>query len=325
MQTKDFKMAKKSTVKTPIKKESIGHKLSTWFFKEPVKFALLSFGLILGTSVLYMLVRKLIGVDMNPSFLSFGALMLVVLMFSVYKLIKWLPGENLDRRSFVAIDNGFSIIIFSFFLLSTIFIAHNAQNIMFYTMWLQNYSMAMFLIAAIILSLFYLYFIGLVVTNIYSTFRRATAMGVPKWKIILSLPFTIMLFLGAGYLLPDDKKEKSVITIKSKWYSNFTNWVVGKTSHALLVFLITTILSGLLFDLSSTCFTLFLAAIFGVWIWVMGVQKFRKSIGGAFSSFAAVLNIAIIIALIGHLMFMPVTPQPVPQYEMMQATEATVK
>ncbi|HNY25025.1 MAG TPA: hypothetical protein PKJ33_00540 [Alphaproteobacteria bacterium] len=300
--------------------DSTKSKLASWFFKEPVKFAFLSFGLIFGVSVIYLLARGIFGAGFGIPPLFFLTLVLVSLFFAAYKLISWLPKDKLDRHSFVAVDNGLSMIYFIVFVGFTLLIANSTQSLIFYAMWLQHSSMVLFFITAILGILGYLYVFGLLIANLYATYNRAVTMGVPKWKVLLSLPFTFTIFWATGYLLPEEKKSTPVIEIKTKWYARFTNWVVAKPINSLIVFLFTAIFFGLMFESYSTGLTIFLTAIFGIWLLFQGVSKFRKSIGGAFSTFVAVLNIVVVLGIIGYMTFQ-VSTQPIQiQQETVQVT-----
>ncbi|MBN1281538.1 MAG: hypothetical protein JW985_01045 [Alphaproteobacteria bacterium] len=300
-------------------------KLLSWLFSEPVRFAIISFLSALGVSFVYILAREIFYKDMVMSSIPFLILIFSVIIINVALLIKRLPKDILDRRSFIAIDNGLSIIYFSIFIIMTLFIASSARDLVFYTIWLQNYSMLFFLLTATLGSMIYLYIIGLMVSNIYVIFRRAVSMGVPKWKIILSMPFMFSMFWVSNYLLPEDKKTKSSIDIKTKWYSRFTDWVISKPINTMIVFLIVTILSGLFFDTYSSTLTILFALVFGVWVWATGLNKFQKSIGGTFSTFVWIMNIAIILTFTGFLLFSPKTSNVSMQYETVQITDNVKK
>ncbi|HOY47243.1 MAG TPA: hypothetical protein PLZ05_01410 [Alphaproteobacteria bacterium] len=300
-------------------------KLLSWLFSEPVRFAIISFLSVLGVSFVYILAREIFYKDMVMSSIPFLILIFFVILINTVLLIKRLPKDILDRRSFIAIDNGLSIIYFSIFIIMTLFIASSARDLVFYTIWLQNYSMVFFLLTATLGSLVYLYVIGLMISNIYVIFRRAVSMGVPKWKIILSMPFMFSMFWVSNYLLPEDKKTKSSIDIKTKWYSRFTDWVISKPINTMIVFLIVTILSGLFFDTYSSTLTILFALVFGVWVWATGLNKFQKSIGGTFSTFVWIMNIAIILTFTGFLLFSPKTANVSMQYETVQITDNVKK
>ncbi|MDR0726791.1 MAG: hypothetical protein LBF37_01880, partial [Rickettsiales bacterium] len=151
-------------------------KLLSWFFNEPAKFALLSFGLMVGLVVIYALITAAVTGGNTPlAAWPVVVLLTAALVFSICKYIGWLPKENLDRKSFVAVDNGLTFLYFISLFLSTIFIVSSAQKIMLYVMWLQYYSMFWFLVVAVTASIIYIYVFGLLIGNMYAIYRRALA------------------------------------------------------------------------------------------------------------------------------------------------------
>lgn len=288
---------------TPTTKQN---KLVSWFFNAPAKFALLSFGLMAGITLVYSFIIsaiKGVGTPINPW--PIAVLMLATIIFSIYKLIKWLPSDNLDRRSFVATSNGLTFIYLAAILSSTIFMLGRTEQIILYTMWLQYYSALWFFFVVTVASVIYLYVFGVLIANIYTIYRRAITMGVPKWKAILSLPFSIYAFLLPGYLLTEDKKTKSTITIKSKWYAKVTDWVIAKPINAILIFALILIGSACFMDIYTLALMALFIIVFVTWVWVVGAPTFRKTIGGMFSTIIATLNIALVVFLIGMLIFPP--------------------
>lgn len=310
------------------KKTTPTQKLSSWFLSSPVKFAFLSFGLMAGLTLIYAFIVGLVtGGHTTPATMSPWLLITLTggaLVYSIYKYIKWLPSDNLDRRSFVAIDNGLTFIYFLSLFLSTIFIISSTQKIMLYAMWLQYYSMLLFFFVVIAISIIYMYVLGLLIGNMYATYRRALGMGVPRHKALLTLPFSIAMFWFPGYLLEDNTKTKPVIAIKSKWYSQLTDWVVAKPLNAVLLFLLTFAFSFIFFDIQTLCLTLFFGTIFGVWLLCTGAKKLKKNIGGAYSTLAGAINIAFIIVCIGFIAYFSThtnTSVNQIQYESIQITE----
>lgn len=301
-------------------------KLLSWFFNEPAKFALMSFGLMAGVVLIYALIAGLVtgGTGtLNP--LPIVILVTAALVFSICKYISWLPKDNLDRKSFVAIDNGLTFIYYISLLLSTIFIVSSAQKIMLYAMWLQYYSMFWFFTVVIAASIIYMYVFGLLIGNMYATYRRALAMGVPRFKALLTVPFSTAMFWFPGYLLTDETRAKPVVEIKTKWYSKLTDWVVAKPLNAILLFLLTLAFSALFFDLYTLGLTLFFGAIFCVWVLITGTKTFKKNIGGAYSTVAGALNIAFIIICISAAAFYSSNSQTAMemQTQEIQVTEVT--
>lgn len=287
-------MVKKTT--TP-KNQS---RLLSWLFSAPARFAVLSFASMMLVAILYAMIASAFGANSQSVMYStpLFILMLAALIFSVCLMIKWLPKNNLDRRSFVAVDNGLTIIYFISFLVSTLFLLTNTTRIMYWAMWLQYQSMFLLILVGIIAAIIYLYICGLMVSNMYATYKRAITMGVPRWKAILSFPFTFVMLWLPGYLLADETKGKPAIETKTKWYSAFTDWVVAKPINAILIFLFTLIFSALFFDIWSAYLTLFFAIMFGVWVWVAGAKTLRKNVGGAYATVSWIANIVLWLCLI---------------------------
>jgi hypothetical protein len=284
-----FAMAQKKTNQTR-------SRLSSWFFKEPAKFALLSFVLMTCALLVYMLIAGLVaGENAVLPLWPPLVMMTAMLAFSVYKLVGWLPKDNLDRKSFVAIDSGQVFIYYVFLVLSSFSILGNTREVTLAATMLMFSSSFWFFAVAIIAAIVSLYFFGLLVGNIYAAYRRALAMGVPKIKALLAMPFASVMFWFPGYLLPDDSKAKPAVEIRAKWYSNLVDWIVSKPINALAVFALTLVFSALFMDFFKICFSLLLGSVFLAWILISGVKGFKKNIGGAYSTVAGALNAAIII------------------------------
>jgi membrane-bound ClpP family serine protease len=132
------------------------------------------------------------------------------------------------------------------------------------------------------------------------------------------------MFWLPGYLLADETRAKPVIEIKAKWYSKLTDWVVSKPLNAVLIFVLTLAFSALFFDIYTLGFTLFFVVIFAVWILITGSKNFKKKIGGAYSTVAGALNVALIILSICAIAFFSYAPQTATEYvpvEQIQITE----
>lgn len=280
--------------------------LTSWFLTQPLKFALLSFVLLVVVSVAYALIAVAItgGQTPLPSW-PVGILMLLSLFFCMYKLACWLPQKEMDRRGFVAIDNGLTFIYYLFSILSLVFLIRNSDAFIYNLMILQQYSVILFWIVMVASALVYLYAFGLMIENLIVIYRRAVTMGVPKWKVILSLPFTFGIYWFPGYMLAEEKSVKSETPIKSKWYAKITDWIIERPVNAVLIFLLTVLMTALFFDIYTLSMIVVLGAVFGIWILISGVQNFRAKMGGAFATFIASINVALVLFLLGFLCFAP--------------------
>ena len=128
-----------------------------------------------------------------------------------------------------------------------------------------------------------------------ATYRRARAMGVPRWKAIMTIPFTLSVFWFPGYMITDDKEAKPVVEIKSNWFSKWTDWVVAKPMNAIIMLII---FLGLALLGSGWLVAAITAGIYGlcaIWAWVVAPQNFRKNVGGVFSTVLGALNMSAII------------------------------
>ncbi len=295
--------------------------LRTWFFDKPAKFALLAMATFIGFAIVMWLLSMVMGVSnvamtptMNTTEVIYAILACLglagVFIFSVCKLVKWLPSDTLDRRSYVAVDNGLTFIYMLASIAYTALLISYQSQIILTVYWLRSYSMALAFIFAILFVMSYLYFIGVMIANVYATYRRALAMGVPRWKALLTLPFMTSFFWFPGYLLPDESRAKPAIAIKTKWYSDLTNWIVARPINAVLVFVLTLALYGLFFDVVTGAVLFIALALFGLLTWIVGAKKLLKNIGGGFSTFLAALNIAVIITLIATLAYVATKPAP---------------
>ena len=115
-------------------------KFSTWILWSPLKFAAISFGIMITTAFLYTL---LMGAFYNPATISQTPLITLLLIGFVGAIaiqIKTLPHGKMDRTSFIAIHNTQTILLSSLFIISSYLIARNAQRIIFYLLTFQNQS-----------------------------------------------------------------------------------------------------------------------------------------------------------------------------------------
>lgn len=274
-------------------------RLISWFLNQPLRFALLSFLLVFVISFVYGAVSGMVtGSAEMFAVTPLICLIALVFIFTIWLQIRWLPSTDLDRRSFVALDNGLTLISYTIVLIPVIFMLVNPQKAILYGMWLQYYSMPLFVFASTVVALLYLYVFGVYISMLQATYRRARTMGVPRWKAIMTIPFTLSIFWFPGYMIADDKKTKPTVEIKSKWFAKWTDWVVAKPMNAIIMMFVflgfACIGSGWL----AVTTIAGIYALCAIWIWVMGPQNFRKKVGGAFATLLGALNIAAIIGCI---------------------------
>jgi hypothetical protein len=273
--------------------------LNTWLWRAPAKFAALLMGIVIIAGLIFAGAGYAFNISVFAMQNAFLAVMAAATVYSIYKLIKWLPSDKLNRAGFVSIDNGFGFVHY-FILLATVAIGlSNPQLMTYYSVMLANKSMALLSIAVFIIAIGYLYMVGLSIANLYATYLRARAIGVPKWKAILSVPCTLMVLWMPAYMLPENKPTANSVPSKYKWFNAITNWVVAHPRNSVIAFLVMLILSYWTVDESIVLITGLFGIIFGVWVWIVGIKKFRDNIGGAYSTYAAALNIAVVVSILG--------------------------
>lgn len=272
--------------------------IMSWLVWGPLKFAILSFALMLIAALGYGMVNSLIfdgGASRVALHVLLGLAFAAAVVLAIYKM----PRGNLDRRSFVAVCNAQIFTVSAVFIISTLLIVANAQKIMLRMLWLESHSPTMFIITMIIAALFYLFMCGLFIANVYAKYRRCRAMGISAWKTMCTLPFGYALLWIPGYLLADGKTKKDgTITIRTKWYARLTDWIISKPIITIIVFAALVAFSGFFFGFNAILLTMFLGVVFAIWTRIQGMEKFRKNIGGKYATFAIAANVVLLIAFI---------------------------
>lgn len=272
--------------------------ISSWLIWGPLKFAMISFALMLIAALGYGMANSLI-FDGNASRITLHVLLGVAFAAAVVLAIYKMPRSNLDRRSFVAVCNAQTFTVSATFIISTLLIVANAQKIMLHMLRLESHSPTMFVIVMIIAALFYLFLCGLFIANIYAKYRRCRAMGISAWKTICTLPFGYALLWIPGYLIADEKAKKdATVAIRAKWYAKLTDWIISKPVITVIVFVALGVFSGFFFGFNAILLTMFLGIVFAIWSNIQGTKKFRKNIGGKYTTFAIAANIVLLIAFI---------------------------
>ena len=283
-------------------------KLISWLITRPALFAI--------TSALFMFIvafgystitGTLLGMQ-NPPQTPVIILMILAFLTAAAMLIHGLPPQNLDRRSFVAINNAQTLIASIAFITSTLVIIANAQNIMLRMLWMETHSTTSFVALMISVSLFYLYLSGLYISGLYAKYRRIRAMGVPMWRIICTAPFGFAMLWIPGYMLPTASVKNPALELQTKWYARLTDWVIARPTNTAASFVVLMLLSSFFFGFNVIMLTLGIAIAFAIWVMTTGVQKFRENIAGAYTWTAIVLNIISWIAVIFIAIYSARTP-----------------
>ncbi len=273
-------------------------KITSWLITRPALFAITSAAFMFIVAFAYSFIAgSLFGID-NPSHALMGMLITLAFLTAAAMHIRGLPAQNLDRRSFIAISNAQTFVVAVAFIVSTLLIVTNAQSIMLRLLWLETHSSPTFVATLILMSLFYLYLCGIFIANLYAKYRRVRAMGVPMWRIIFSAPFGFPMLWIPGYMMPASTPKTPALTIKTKWYSKLTDWIIATPINTAASFVVMTLLASFFFGFNVTLVTFGIAILFAIWVMITGTQKFRENISGAYTWTAITLNIITWIAVI---------------------------
>lgn len=286
-------------------------KLSIWTFWSPLKFAAISFGIMITTAFIYSLIAGAIYAPAQVPQTPLLTLLLIGFVGAIAIQIKQLPREKMDRTSFVAIHNIQTILLSVLFIVSSYMLARHAQQIMFYLLVMETHMSATFLITLTASLLFYLYLLGLLFANIYAKFRRARELNIPTWKIICSMPFGFSALWVPGYILDTGTAKTATFAPKSKHLNSATKWVISRPAHTIATFVLITVLSGFFFGFNAVLLTFSLALIFGIWVLQTGTKTFHKNIPDKYSTITVIFNIVLLVLFIGFHTFIPTTTQEV--------------
>lgn len=296
----------RSELSDAIKKHYSRHqKISTWTLWQPLKFALISFFAIVLTTRLYTLLTQ----STSPTPL------LILLILSIttagFLQIHATPHIKMDKKSFIAIHNAQYLILSFATLLSSILIIKYAQQILVNLLLLESQSTWSFVTTLSFVSIFYLYLIGILISNIYAKFRRIHNFGIPAWKIILTMPFGFSALWAPGYIIDNTDTKIPSVNPRTKWYKTITDWATSGTLQTIISFITINILSGFFFGFSMVLLTFALTLIFAIWALQSGLKKFTKHIGGKYTTCAIAFNIAILVLILGFRAIVPATIQDV--------------
>ena len=271
--------------------------LKSWLFNKPILFVLLS----CICTIIFSLIASVIDSVFTISDTTYQTMVtifaLAAFIYPIYYMIKKLPDEKMYRNDFIAIVNGANIIslVASFIVILTLGL-YTGSDIKRDLMFMYVLQPTLFTILALIAGLSTVYLIGVAISGIYAKYKRCRQMGIDKWKIILSMPFAFLMLWTPGYLI-DDKNKKSVLEIKSKWYSKFNKWVVSNFSNTLFVFLFLLFCKNIISGLPTILLAFALLVLYTLW-YVKHKKDFVKNINNGYALTAIGINIAIIMAVL---------------------------
>lgn len=267
--------------------------LKNWLWNKPIFFALSFFITTIIISLIYAGISMTLNIETATPMLI---LMLLTFIGCTYYTIKKLSHDKINQNDFVAITNGATLIsvISSFVLMIGIYLfgtSLKAHLMLFYI----THKM-LFITLFILFGLFSLYLIGVAISGIYAKYKRSESIGIDKWKIILSMPFTFLLMWTPGYLLKG-KDIKNNLQIKCQWYSRLQKWVMTNSSNILFMFLFLVLCKGIIAGLPTFILSLCLLIIYTLW-YTKHKSEFIKDINNGYAMTAVGINIAILIAVI---------------------------
>lgn len=273
-------------------------KLSTWLLWAPMKFALILFALTSVFLLLFSLAFSLL--PTSPSNYIGVILIFIAFIAASAITIRGLPKTFPDRFSFISIHTPQTLIMALAFLTMTYLISQNTNQIIMFLLTVQTKNHLDFLSITLIFGtiVFYMYLIGVLISNMYLKFLRIRALNVPAWKIILSIPFGFSALWVPGYLLHSDKSRKHTTPQKQNWYSSAINWILSSPSKTIFAFIITTIISGFFFGFNMVALSFGLTLIFCLWLMQSGQKNFITHMPQTYSTIAIMFNIALIMGLI---------------------------
>lgn len=271
--------------------------IRNWLLNAPARFTLwmtIVGAILVGISY----IPKLMTIPFIDSIVM--AVFIVALFLSIRDLIKHLPHNDMYHTDFVAIINGYkitSLFVFGVWLWLAFLVSKNTNLVSDTT----TISHEQLLFSVLIKPVWFIlgsYLLGLWISGIYAKYKRAQKIGFTPWKIILTMPFCFMLTWMPGYLTAD-KKQQSNITIKSKWYRKFNNWVLSSNSKMLFMFLTLFIFTNILFaqTFKLIIFTFILFLIYMFWKSIVKAN-FSKHMDSSYIWTGIMLNLSMLILFI---------------------------
>ena len=269
--------------------------LLSWLLWSPMKFAFISFILFF----LFIFITSILYPSASNTFIT--SLVLLAIIGSAFITLYKMPQENMDRHSFVALNNAQLFIVSTACLIFFSHIKANKTIIISQLMLLNVHFNKTFIILAVAAAFFALYLIGMQVINLYSKYIRCREMGLAHWKIICSLPFGFSLMWLPGYLLNDQKKNIPAVTISARWYAKFTNKILSNSMLTAIALILTTIYSFFFYGFDTIFITLMSTLIFTIWLRFSGLSRFRQHQGKTYAYFAIFANIVMLISFISFI------------------------
>jgi len=267
--------------------------LKTFLFNSPIKFALITGGIILAFGLFYSFISSLLTIHVAwPLFIIITAATGIV----AYKMLSRLPNISMNQHDFIKIVNGQALISLCVMLFSVLIISNGANSIRNFLLWLLSSHPVAFWILSSVSVLIYLYVLGTILVCIYAKYKRALTFGIPHWKIICSMPFAFLLMWTPGYLI-EEKNQKEEINIQSNLYQTIHKYVIANKSNTIFSFIVLLCITKLLSGFVPLLATLGLLVLYALWN-LKYKNTFMNKISKEYSLMAALINLAILIAIL---------------------------
>jgi len=245
--------------------KEIKNSLFTWIIKQPIIFVFIG-SLISLTSMFFSRIFNIQSPYFTPLFLF------IFLIGAVYLVIKGLPKDEIDKKSFSIIFTVAKLML----ILSVIALFVSIKNLApFYIILFISF-----------------YLIGLSISYLYVSFKMAKKLGLDTWKIILSFPFGFMLLSLTGYFLAD-KKEKQILML-SNTFNSFINKLKKINLPTDNLFIAFVILNLSIINTLSNLFVYFIAYLYKI----LSKGKVVKKYVNIFANIIIIINILMSIVFV---------------------------
>lgn len=279
--------------------------LLSWLIWLPIKFSLISFLSFILTGFIYASILSLFTFTNNADNFILSVLLTIAFILSIFFTFRKQTTQKIDRYDFVALNNVQTTVLGVAFLISTLVLITNANNILLKLLWLETHSSIAFFTIIVSAAIFYLYLCGLFLSNLFIKYNRCRTAGISTWKIICSMPFGFSLLWIPGYILPDSSSKQTNISMPN-WYNQLNKWILSKQIKTYIAFIIVVLLSGFFFGFRNILVTFVMLVIFTIWQQKSGKKNFQKDLNTKYSYFAVGINAVLLISLlISLLIYLP--------------------
>lgn len=271
--------------------------ISTWLYKAPIKFALLSFILIFVSMFIGQIIINAVEPSGITTQITMTSIPVISIILGIILMLRKMPRGALSRDAFVAIQNIQTFVLSIAYFALTYFVLSNSQEIKISLVSLMTKSPYLFLAITSVISIFLLYMTGLFIANIYAKFCRIQAFNIPIWKIILSIPFGFSALWVPGYIASTPNQKNIPFASPNAWYARLTNNIITSKRNIIISFILITLLSSTFFGFTAVLLTFSLALIYGIWTLQVGEKQFIKNMNKRYATTAVIINLIIILVL----------------------------